>query len=73
MNKLIECKGTNCHCTDGVNHSKECKAEHDKLCWEAEVADHVNHGGWKCRSCGFDGQDNVKNHTLFCAKCARMR
>lgn len=26
------CKGTNCGCTDGVNHSPECIQEHDDAC-----------------------------------------
>ena len=26
--RLAPCKGMNCGCTDGVNHSVECQAEH---------------------------------------------
>lgn len=26
------CKGKNCGCTDGVNHSSECQQEHEDAC-----------------------------------------
>lgn len=32
--KYPACKGTNCGCTDGVSHSPECIAEHNKCCEE---------------------------------------
>lgn len=38
------CKGRNCGCTDGLNHSDECKLEHEAAClgawisWEAPAA-----------------------------------
>jgi hypothetical protein len=62
------CKGTNCGCTDGWNHSKECRAELDALCFEAAMRDHIEHGGWKCYFCGRDGQDNQQGN-VFCAYC----
>ena len=64
----IVCKGTNCHAVNGVGHSAECIQEHDKLCRDAALADHIEHGGWKCEFCGRDGQDNVK-WNMFCAYC----
>ncbi len=70
--KTPTCTGTNCGCTDGINHSTECRAEHEALCNEAAIADHVNHGGWKCNSCSYDGQDNQR-YNVFCARCARHR
>jgi hypothetical protein len=39
MSELQRCKGTNCGCTDGVSHSAECRAEHDALCFQAEIGD----------------------------------
>jgi hypothetical protein len=39
MSELQRCKGTNCGCTDGVSHSAECRAEHDALCYQAEIGD----------------------------------
>jgi len=39
VSELQRCKGTNCGCTDGVSHSAECRAEHDALCYQAEIGD----------------------------------
>ena len=68
----MKCKGPNCGCTDGVSHSKECRTEHDKLCNDAAMRDHIEHGGWKCAYCGRDGQDNQQGN-VFCAYCRRHR
>lgn len=69
---LPACNGANCGCTDGLNHSPECRAEHDALCNESAMLDHINHGGWKCDFCGYNGQDNQQGN-FFCARCARHR
>ncbi len=66
------CKGTNCTAVNGVGHSKECHAEHDALVYEAARQDHINHGGWKCYCCGYNGQDNQR-YNQFCASCRRHR
>ena len=70
MKTLLEqaCTGKNCGCTDGRSHSPECFAEHDAIVNAAALADHIEHGGWKCDFCGYDGQDN-QHHSQFCAKC----
>lgn len=70
--KTTICKGTNCTAINGVGHSPECKKEHDDLCFEAAMNDHILHGGWKCRYCGYNGQDNVWPN-IFCARCRRRR
>lgn len=62
------CKGTDCGCTDGRSHSPECFAEHEATVNAAELADHVEHGGWKCDFCGYNGQDNQR-YNQFCARC----
>ena len=36
------------------------------------MSQHIEHGGWKCHFCGFDGQDNQQGNR-FCAKCRRHR
>ena len=64
------CTGTNCGCTDGVHHSPECNAEHDAIVYAAALTDHIEHGGWKCKFCGYNGQDNQRGNR-FCARCHR--
>jgi hypothetical protein len=39
VSELQRCEGTNCGCTDGISHSAECRAEHDALCFQAEIGD----------------------------------
>ena len=34
----------------------------------AALADHIEHGGWRCDFCGYDGQDNQR-YNQFCARC----
>ena len=58
------CTGTNCGCTDGVSHSPECRAEHESIVNAAAMADHIEHGGWECEFCWYNGQDNGK-HEAF--------
>lgn len=70
--KLQTCKGNNCSCTDGISHSTQCREEHDALVYESATFDHINHGGWKCKYCSYNGQDNTEGNR-FCAKCAVHR
>ena len=39
---------------------------------DAATAMHKAHGGWKCRTCGYDGDENVAVNR-FCASCHRHR
>ena len=66
------CNGSNCGCTDGISHSDECISEHDAIVNEAALTDHVEHGGWKCFGCGYDGQDNQR-YNRICARCGVHR
>ena len=66
------CNGYNCGCTDGISPSDECISEHDAIVNEAARIDHVEHGGWKCFGCGYDGQDNQR-YNRICARCGVHR
>jgi len=68
----ITCKGTNCSALYGNNHSKECWEEHERILFEATLQDHINHGGWLCYFCKYNGQDNQR-YNQFCSKCHRHR
>lgn len=68
----LACNGSNCGCTDGISHSDECILGHDAIVNEAALADHVEHGGWKCFGCGYDGQDNQR-YNRICARCGVHR
>ncbi len=73
LGEVKTCKGTKCTSIEGrTPHSHECKEEHDRICSEAEQHDHIAHGGWKCRSCNYDGQENVSGN-FFCVRCARHK
>jgi hypothetical protein len=47
-------------------------AEREAKDAEIETQRHIEHGGWKCRSCGYDGQDN-QQYNVFCSECRRHR
>lgn len=76
VSRLPACKGTNCGCTDGVSHSKECREEYDAataMPYDEQWLHEPDDGrGWKCHACKYGGSANSWAN-VFCANCHRGR
>ena len=76
VSRLPACKGTNCGCTDGVSHSKECREEYDVITampYDEQWLHEPDDGrGWKCHVCNYGGSANSWAN-VFCANCHRGR
>jgi len=66
------CKGKNCGCTDGLSHSKECRAEYEettRMPYKENWLHCRDDGrGWKCNYCNYGGSENSPLNG-FCANC----